>query len=184
MEQPAGRIKHALHWHIRTRTFGVNGDMLWYRYKGKADVFLAVNSHRQIAGPLHGIVRQKLEARATSGSGMAIVCATTSAIACMWSSKPKASLRSTGAVRGQRAPVVRPANSRLTKLLESDGDLAAGLARVLKTAANDCAVGQADRETAQLLNWVIRHDNLLEKPADLGEATAKFAAYQKGLSPT
>ena len=48
---------------IRTRTFGVNGDTLWYRYKGKADVFLAVNSHRQIAGPLHGIVRQKLDSK-------------------------------------------------------------------------------------------------------------------------
>ncbi|MED5279687.1 MAG: DUF1549 domain-containing protein, partial [Verrucomicrobiota bacterium] len=48
---------------IRTRTFGVNGDMLWYRYKGKADVFMAVNSHRQVAGPLHGIVRQKLDSK-------------------------------------------------------------------------------------------------------------------------
>ena len=165
---------------IRTRTFGVNGDMLWYRYKGKADVFLAVNSHRQIAGPLHGIVRQKLDSKGDEWKwhGHRVRDYIGHRVHVEFKAKGEFALERVQ-FGDKEPPVVRPANSRLTKLLESDGDLAAGLARVLKTAANDCAVGQADRETAQLLNWVIRHDNLLEKPADLGEATAKFAAYHK-----
>ncbi len=168
---------------IRTRTFGVNGDMLWYRYKGKADVFLAVNSHRQIAGPLHGIVRQKLDSKGDEWK---------------WHShrvrdyighRVHVEFKAEGGFALERVqfgggepPILRPVNSRLAKLMESSSDLANGFARVLTTAANDCVAGQADRETAQLLNWVIRHDNLLEKPADLDRAAAKFAAYHKAKS--
>ena len=168
---------------LRTPTFGVNGDVLWYRYKGKADVFLAVNSHRQIAGPLHGIVRQKLDSKGDEWK---------------WHShrvrdyighRVHVEFKAKGGFAlervqfgGSEPPVVRSVNSRLAKLLGSDGGLASGLAGVLATAARDRAAGQADRETAQLLNWVIRHDNLLEKPVDLGQATAKFAAYKKAKS--
>ena len=45
----------------RTRTFEVTRNKLWYRFRGKADVFLAVDSHRMVAGPLHGVVRKKIE---------------------------------------------------------------------------------------------------------------------------
>jgi hypothetical protein len=46
---------------FRTRTFEVVGDRLWYRYRGTADVFMAVDSHRTIGGPLHASVKLKLE---------------------------------------------------------------------------------------------------------------------------
>ncbi len=46
---------------LRTKTFEVTSDTLWYEYKGEADVFLAVDSHRMVSGPLHGVVRQKLK---------------------------------------------------------------------------------------------------------------------------
>jgi len=46
---------------VRTRTFEVTGDRLWYRFRGKADVFLAVDSHRVVNGPLHAVVRQQLK---------------------------------------------------------------------------------------------------------------------------
>lgn len=46
---------------LRTKTFEVVGDTLWYRYRGKAEAFLAVDSHRTVAGPLHGAVRQELD---------------------------------------------------------------------------------------------------------------------------
>ncbi|HLU48836.1 MAG TPA: DUF1549 domain-containing protein, partial [Planctomycetota bacterium] len=45
---------------LRTRTFEVTSNTLWYRYRGEAEVFLAVDSHRVVAGPLHGVVRQHL----------------------------------------------------------------------------------------------------------------------------
>ncbi len=46
---------------LRTRTFEVAGDTLWYRYRGNAKVFLVVDSHRVVAGPLHGVVKQELK---------------------------------------------------------------------------------------------------------------------------
>jgi hypothetical protein len=45
---------------LRTSTFEVTSNTLWYRYRGAAEVFLAVDSHRVVQGPLHGVVRQQL----------------------------------------------------------------------------------------------------------------------------
>jgi hypothetical protein len=38
---------------IRTKTFEVTSDKIWIRFLGKADLFLAVDSHRVCQGPLH-----------------------------------------------------------------------------------------------------------------------------------
>jgi hypothetical protein len=46
---------------FRTRTFEVVGDKLWYYYRGTADVFMAVDSHRTVSGPLHKSVELKLK---------------------------------------------------------------------------------------------------------------------------
>ncbi len=47
---------------IRTKTFEVTGDKLWYRFRGKGRAFLAVDSHRVCQGPLHsGRLKLKLE---------------------------------------------------------------------------------------------------------------------------
>lgn len=46
---------------LRTRTFEVTGDQIWYRYRGNGAVFLDVDSHRVVAGPLHGVVKQELK---------------------------------------------------------------------------------------------------------------------------
>ena len=45
---------------LRTPTFEIVGDTLWYRYRGQAKVFLAVDSHRTVFGPLHAVVKQRL----------------------------------------------------------------------------------------------------------------------------
>ncbi len=165
---------------LRTRTFGVNGDTLWYRYKGRADVFLAVDSHRQISGPLHGIVRQKLDSKGGGWKwfGHKLSDYIGHRVHVEFTPRGAFALERVQ-FGGGEPPVVRSVNSRLAKLLTSDADLANGLAKLLTSAANDCADGRADRETAELLNWVIRHDDLLEKSADLGQA---FAAYRKTKS--
>jgi hypothetical protein len=46
---------------FRTRTFEAPAEMLWYRYRGEAEVFADVDSHRTVAGPLHGVVKQSLK---------------------------------------------------------------------------------------------------------------------------
>ncbi len=165
---------------LRTRTFGVNGDTLWYRYKGRADVFLAVDSHRQVSGPLHGVVRQKLDSKGGGWKwfGHKLSDYIGHRVHVEFTPRGAFALERVQ-FGGGEPPVVRSVNSRLAKLLTSDADLANGLAKLLTSAANDCADGRADRETAELLNWVIRHDDLLEKSADLGQA---FAAYRKTKS--
>ena len=46
---------------FRTKTFEIVGDKLWYRFRGKAKVFIAVDSHRTVTGPLHGIVQREID---------------------------------------------------------------------------------------------------------------------------
>ncbi len=165
---------------IRTRTFSVKGDMLWYRYKGKADVFMAVNSHRQVAGPLHGIVRQKLDSKGNNWKwhGHRVRDYIGFRVHVEFNPRGDFVLERVQFSDGE-PPVVIRVNSRLTRLLESENDLANGLASMFISAANDQAAGKGNRETAQLLNWVIGNENLLEKPTNLNKATIGFAAYQK-----
>lgn len=54
------RTSPALTGLYRTRTFEITGETLWYYYRGEADVFLDVDSHRTVAGPLHGDCKQQL----------------------------------------------------------------------------------------------------------------------------
>ncbi|MCA9260706.1 MAG: DUF1553 domain-containing protein, partial [Planctomycetales bacterium] len=44
----------------RTRTFEIAGSRLWYLCRGGAKAFVVVDSHRTVAGPLHGSCRQDL----------------------------------------------------------------------------------------------------------------------------
>ena len=46
---------------LRTPTFEVVGDTIWYRVRGSCDAFLAVDSHRTVHGPLHGGVRKRIK---------------------------------------------------------------------------------------------------------------------------
>ena len=62
LDAPAAQtVSNRFQGFLRTRTFEVVGDRLWYRYRGNAEAFLAVDSHRVVAGPLHGVVKQQLE---------------------------------------------------------------------------------------------------------------------------
>ncbi len=166
---------------LRTRTFAVNGDTLWYRYRGRADVFLAVDSHRQVSGPLHRVVRQTLDSKGGDWKwfGHKLSDYIGHRVHVEFTPRGAFALERVEFGGTEPPPVERPLNSRLAKLLESDELLANGLAKLLTSAANDCAAGQADRETAELLNWVIRHDELLETPTREGQA---IVAYRKAKS--
>ena len=164
---------------IRTRTFGVNGDMLWYRYKGKADVFLAVNSHRQVAGPLHGVVRQKLDSKGDEWKwhGHRVRDYIGFRVHVEFTPRGDFALEQVK-FGGSEPPVIRSLNSRLVHFLENKKDLE----NLFVYAAADHAAGKADRETSQLLNWVIKNDKLLERPVDIDQAAIKFTAYKKKKS--
>ncbi len=59
----ASRRFHGL---LRTPTFEVVGDTLWYRVRGSGQAFLAVDSHRTVHGPLHGVVRRGVKGDANT----------------------------------------------------------------------------------------------------------------------
>ena len=161
---------------IRTRTFGVNGDSLWYRYKGKADVFMAVNSHRQVAGPLHGVVRQKLDSKGNEWKWHRHQVKDYIGFRVHVEFTPRGDFSLERVQFGDgEPPVIHSVNSRVADFLKSDEDLAS---LFISTAA-DHAAGNSNHETAQLLNWVIRNGNLLEKPLNLALAANKFAVYKK-----
>ena len=164
---------------IRTRTFGVNGDSLWYRYKGKADVFMAVNSHRQVAGPLHGVVRQKLDSKGNEWKWHRHQVKDYIGFRVHVEFIPRGDFSLERVQFGDgEPPVIHSVNSRVADFLKSDEDLAS---LFISTAA-DHAAGNSNHETAKLLNWVIRNGNLLEKPLNLALVANKFAVYKKKKS--
>lgn len=57
----AGNLSNKLTGLLRTPTFEITADDLWYRYAGQGDVFLVIDSHRVVKGPLHAVLQQKLE---------------------------------------------------------------------------------------------------------------------------
>ena len=47
---------------LRTPTFTVTAPIVWYRIRGAGEVFVVVDSHRMIQGPLHGGLRRHIDA--------------------------------------------------------------------------------------------------------------------------
>ncbi len=47
---------------LRTPTFTISSPTLWYRVAGAGEAFIVIDSHRMIAGPLHGGTKQKFNA--------------------------------------------------------------------------------------------------------------------------
>ncbi|HEX3997842.1 MAG TPA: PSD1 and planctomycete cytochrome C domain-containing protein [Pirellulales bacterium] len=58
----SGLISTALHGMLRTPEFKIASPQLWYRICGSGDVFVVVDSHRMVAGPLHGSTKRHVDA--------------------------------------------------------------------------------------------------------------------------
>ncbi len=163
---------------IRTRTFAVTGDTLWYRYRGNADVFLAVDSHRVVNGPLHGVVKQKLSGGGhewkwfahnvrdyighrvhvefTPGAGFALDKVLFAA------TEPPADL-------GVNTLIVAGLLERQTTGEDVLSQVALETAAVFRQALCDGARCEPNRDAASLLNWLVKNDSLLEPLPELQE---------------
>ena len=130
--------------------------MLWYRYKGD-DVHGGNHTGRSLGRCTDR--RQKLDSKGDEWKGTGIACATTSLPHVEFTPRDDFALeRSSARTAGSAGELA---------LGQAAGDTGSkGPVDVFVSAATDQR-GKAGRETAQLLNWVIRHDNLLERPADL-----------------
>ncbi len=188
-EEPAARsdlLSDRFTGMLRTPTFEITSDTLWYRFSGKADIFLAVDSHRVVAGPLHGVVKQKLESDGSvRWKSHNVRDYIGHRVHIEFTPRGSFSLERVEFSASEPVDVFRP-SGRLVALLERDDvdsvdALAGGIARTLVEAARDLASGstrdRADRaDAARLVNWLLDNDGLL--PADgRDEERAIFDAY-------
>ncbi len=162
---------------LRTRTFEVTSDTLWSRFRGKADVFLAVDSHRTVLGPLHGVVQQKLEGgdgyewkshnvRDYIGHRVHVEFTPTGDFA----------LREIRFAAAEPVEAFRP-NGEVVRLLESpviSVPAMAGLYRDLVVGSVASLAGFQDvtgdpgkaLDTAAIVNWLVARDDLLDRPGE------------------
>jgi len=183
---------------LRTPEFTISSPQVWYRIRGSGDVFVVVDSHRLVAGPLHGGTkrhvdvgenwswqshdlrdyvgqRAHIEFTPAGGSGFIAVAAVVQSM----SAPPEPS----------------QADSRLTAelaniLADSSPNALEHLARryqaMLMETADDLAADKiADHSDAaaraQLANWVLQHTAELGSANDAtsGKLTRQLADYQR-----
>jgi len=54
-------VSSALPGMLRTPEFTILSPQVWYRVRGSGDVFVVVDSHRMVAGPLHGSLKRHVD---------------------------------------------------------------------------------------------------------------------------
>ena len=166
----------------RTRTFEVTRPALWTCYRGEADIFLAVDSHRTVEGPLHAICKQVLERvddwkwhghqvddylghrvhlefKPKGPFGLAAV-----GFAEQDPTTPVAPNAAVGRAIGQRQP-------------KSVREVALATIAALESAFDSLQQRRLAAGDAQLLNWLLANDDLLP-PA----ATTHADAYEAAIS--
>jgi len=179
---------------LRTPTFEVEADHIWYRVRGSGTIFLAVDSHRVVEGPLHGGVKKtikgdprkwawhsqqvrdymghRIHAEFSPGEGFAIDKV-------LWSDRPP--------------PEVFEPNEQLRSWLrDAEGSSPRKLAELFaerlqtsvdRLAGRDLARRDGPKDHARLLSWLVRHEGLLERKPDLREKLAdRVRAYREEKS--
>ncbi|MCO6046978.1 PSD1 and planctomycete cytochrome C domain-containing protein [Aeoliella sp. ICT_H6.2] len=163
----------------RTRTFEVTAGQVWYRYRGKANVFLAVDSHRTVHGPLHTICPQSLD----SGGDWAWYSHSTSDYL---GHRVHVDFVPTGGfeLAEVRQSDTQPGGAlhvaiamRASGRFDRDGVASATVA-AFAAALERGSAGEATPEDAQLINWLVAHDHCLP-PASGDAAVAYQAALDK-----
>ena len=153
----------------RTRTFEVTRPSLWYLYRGKASVLLAVDSHRTVEGPLHQVVNLELEPAANwtwarhdagdyVGHRIHVEFAPEGNFALAAVAFADAKPRIAATLNSTVAKAVRDAQG------ETVSDVAGALADALVAALEALESGAAGSDDARLVNWLVAHDALLPPP--------------------
>jgi len=163
---------------LRTPTFEIVGDTLWYRYRGKADVFLAVDSHRTVHGPLHGVTKKRVD---SPDKTVWFGCAVTDYIGhrVHLEFTPRGPFELYEVCFGSDMPPVDfAANGLLAESLaslpeRSLGGLVQAHAQSFSSALDQLASGAAGAEispdAAELVNWLLSHDELLSASSTFDE---------------
>jgi hypothetical protein len=169
----------------RTRTFEITSPHLWVCYRGEADLFLDVDSHRTVAGPLHGTCRQTLAPasdwkwhRHEVGAYLAhrvhlefIPRGPFELAAVAFADQPPVIAELPGAAIGR---IIRETQPRTFP------ETALAYLRAFETAFEAVEEQRADAGDARLLNWLLATNHrLCSPPADSAmELQALAATYQ------
>ncbi|MEX2169927.1 MAG: PSD1 and planctomycete cytochrome C domain-containing protein [Pirellulales bacterium] len=172
----AGTLSHKFTGYYRTPTFTIPAGKLWYRYRGKAAVFAAVDSHRTVEGPLHGVLKQQLD----SAGGEAWFCHNL-ADYIGHRAHVEFAPQSEFELFEVRFAEVKPAKTQAANefLLQVLHELAArdlpssaaATAEAFRRALAAVEAGVADRGAAELVNWLLAHEDVLP-PVSAGAAAA------------
>lgn len=183
---------------FRTRTFEMPDQPLWYRYRGVAEVFVDVDSHRTITGPLHGALKQRLDS-AESEAWFCHDLRTYGGHRAHVEFTPVGNFElleiSSAPTQPTRVPTVNAAvQSVFDERAPADAEAAASaVVEAMKRAIDRAAInaGPSDGEEltadeARLVNWIVVHDNLLpaaeaDSSAKLQAAISEFASEQAAL---
>ena len=174
----AEELSRRFYGFLRTPTFEVVGDSLWYRVRGSCDVFLAVDSHRTVYGPLHGVVKKRIKGDAKTwrwhshrvrdylGHRIHIEFSNVS------ENFAVARVEFNAGTPLESSPVNSVVLAHVAGLKEAgSADAGAAFARLLvdslEVLAGADAAGQDLSDHARLLNWVIAREDMLEpQPLD------------------
>jgi cytochrome c553 len=168
---------------FRTRTFEAPAEMVWYRYRGEAEVFADVDSHRTVAGPLHGVVKQSLKSpnaaawfghdlRPYAGHRVHVEFTPAGEFelyeVCVSPQQPQARDSNAGESKALIAPPPESVESAARAAAKAFHD---SFEREMLFLEGGAPLAAAD---AQLLNWLLSHDDLL--PPAAPSAAVQYAA--------
>ena len=182
----ADETSRKFHGLLRTPTFEVVGDTLWYRVRGSCAAFLAVDSHRTVYGPLHGVVKKRIkgDSKTWRWHGHAVKDYLGHRIHLEFSNFSANFAVSKVEFSAGTPPGLDPVNHVMLSHVSGLGDLSpaalgAAFAKQLRRSL-DIVVEPGERKGlsghARLLNWVLAREDLLEPgaSADLRKAAADY----------
>jgi len=171
---------------IRTPTFALNGNRVYFQARGGGRAYVVVDSHAILSGPLHGKVVQKFDGRDAAWhwhgfdlkeykGHRAHIEFTSESADCAISQ----------VLQTEKAPVLKP-NALLTRMLAAGAPspeaLAENFQTLLLTAASHFESGKLSAapdaaDSAQLINWMATHRQLIP----FGGETRSFSDAQSKL---
>ncbi len=172
----------------RTPTFEITAPSIWYQYRGKADVFLDVDSHRTVAGPLHGRCKQKLNSedkvawfRHPVGDYIG------HRVHAEFKPDGDFELMTVVVAESQPATTPRP-NATIARAVaqssaESNDDIDAAIVAAIGQAVTHLREGTATPSDARLVNWLLetsRPDDE-ELTRDIGVVANRFVARRNQI---
>jgi len=152
---------------IRTKTFEVTGDRLWFRYRGQAKMFLAVDSHRVCQGPLHsGRLRKNLESKEPGYHWVSHDVSKYIGHRVRVEFTPKSNF-SLSRVQFSHDKPKTPfvANAHLKAALTDSGNLNAAYNRLFDRSVDAWNSGSADRHQLALVDWLFFRSKLIDVAA-------------------